>query len=124
VRNGLKLCRELRRAGQRMPIPDAGRRGDAVEDRISGLIMAADDYLTKPFEFRELLCAAAGAAAAAPENYGGTARISVADLVLDTGAQSFRGRVGLFPVTTKEYALLEFSGAQNAGAWWAERKIA
>ncbi len=53
-RNGFEVCRELRRAGQRMPILMLTAR-DAVEDRISGLDHGADDYLTKPFEFRELL---------------------------------------------------------------------
>jgi len=53
-RNGFEVCRELRRAGQRMPILMLTAR-DAVEDRIAGLDHGADDYLTKPFEFRELL---------------------------------------------------------------------
>jgi len=50
-RNGFEVCRELRKAGQRVPILMLTAR-DAVEDRISGLDHGADDYLTKPFEFR------------------------------------------------------------------------
>src|ERR1700680_1979470 len=53
-KNGFEVCRELRKAGQRIPILMLTAR-DAVEDRITGLDRGADDYLTKPFEFRELL---------------------------------------------------------------------
>jgi len=53
-RSGFEVCRELRKSGQRMPILMLTAR-DAVEDRIAGLDHGADDYLTKPFEFRELL---------------------------------------------------------------------
>jgi len=53
-RNGFEVCREIRKSGQRMPILMLTAR-DAVEDRITGLDHGADDYLTKPFEFRELL---------------------------------------------------------------------
>ena len=57
--DGFAVCRELRKSGQRMPILMLTAR-DAVEDRIAGLDHGADDYLTKPFEFRELCCAAPG----------------------------------------------------------------
>jgi len=52
--DGFAVCKQLRSAGQRMPILMLTAR-DAVEDRIEGLDRGADDYLTKPFEFRELL---------------------------------------------------------------------
>jgi len=54
-RNGFEVCREIRKSGQRMPILMLTAR-DAVEDRITGLDHGADDYLTKPFEFREPAC--------------------------------------------------------------------
>src|ERR1700674_5739248 len=53
-RDGFEVCGELRKSGQRMPILMLTAR-DAVEDRITGLDRGADDYLTKPFEVRELL---------------------------------------------------------------------
>jgi two-component system copper resistance phosphate regulon response regulator CusR len=69
-RNGFEVCRELRKSGQRMPILMLTAR-DAVEDRITGLDHGADDYLTKPFEFRELLarlrCCAAPVSSAPPK---------------------------------------------------------
>ena len=53
-KDGFAVCRELRAAGQRVPVLMLTAR-DAVEDRIKGLDTGADDYLTKPFEFGELL---------------------------------------------------------------------
>src|SRR5258708_26586909 len=84
-RNGCEVCRELRKAGQRVPILML-TAGDAVEDRISGLDHGGDDYLTKPFEFRELLARLRALLRRSGELR--PAQIPVADLVLDTGAQS------------------------------------
>ncbi|WP_449468983.1 response regulator [Sphingobium chungangianum] len=52
--DGLTLCRELRAEGNDVPIIMVSARGSAV-DRVLGLELGADDYLTKPFEPRELL---------------------------------------------------------------------
>ena len=52
--DGLSLCRELRAEGNDVPIIMVSARGSAV-DRVLGLELGADDYLTKPFEPRELL---------------------------------------------------------------------
>jgi DNA-binding response OmpR family regulator len=119
-RNGFEVCRELRRARQRMPILMLTAR-DAVEDRVSGLDHGADDYLTKPFEFRELL-ARLRALLRRSEQLR-PAQITVADLVLDTGAQSVSRAGRSIPVTTKEYALIEFL-ARNAGRVVGRAEIA
>src|SRR5262245_12966440 len=52
--DGLDTCRRLREGGVQTPVLMLTAR-DAVEDRISGLDTGADDYLTKPFDFGELL---------------------------------------------------------------------
>lgn len=119
-RSGFEVCRELRRSGQRMPILMLTAR-DAVEDRISGLDHGADDYLTKPFEFRELLARLRALLRRSGELR--PARITVADLVLDTGAQSVTRGGRNIAVTTKEYALLEFL-ARNAGRVVGRAEIA
>lgn len=119
-KNGFEVCRELRRTGQRMPILMLTAR-DAVEDRISGLDHGADDYLTKPFEFRELLARLRALLRRSGELR--PARITVADLVLDTGAQSVARAGRNIQVTTKEYALLEFL-ARNAGRVVGRAEIA
>jgi DNA-binding response OmpR family regulator len=58
VRDGLSVCHELRQGGSAVPILMLTAR-DAVEARIAGLDGGADDYLTKPFDFRELLAPSA-----------------------------------------------------------------
>src|ERR671915_1403236 len=52
--DGLEVCRQLREAGRWAPVLMLTAR-DAVEDRVAGLDAGADDYLTKPFSFAELL---------------------------------------------------------------------
>ena len=54
VKDGLDVCRELRSKGDAVPVLMLTAR-DAVDDRIAGLDAGADDYLTKPFHFGELL---------------------------------------------------------------------
>src|SRR5438552_14706560 len=104
-RNGFEVCRDLRKSGQRMPILMLTAR-DAVEDRIAGLDHGADDYLTKPFEFLELL-ARMRALLRRPAELK-PSQLSVDNLTLDTAAQvAVRGdrRISL---THKEYALLDY----------------
>jgi two-component system copper resistance phosphate regulon response regulator CusR len=52
--SGLDLCRQIRAAGQHMPVLMLTAR-DGIDARVAGLDSGADDYLTKPFDFRELL---------------------------------------------------------------------
>jgi DNA-binding response OmpR family regulator len=118
--DGFQVCRSLRKAGHRMPILMLTAR-DAIEDRIAGLDHGADDYLTKPFEFRELLARLRALLRRSGELRPG--QITVADLVLDTGAQSISRAGRNIPVTTKEYALLEFL-ARNAGRVVGRAEIA
>src|ERR1700741_1221647 len=98
--DGFAVCRELRKSGQRMPILMLTAR-DAVEDRIAGLDHGADDYLTKPFEFRELLARLRALLRRSGELR--PAKIAVADLILDSGAQSVSRAGTKGPMTTKEY---------------------
>jgi len=119
-RDGFAVCRELRKTGQRMPILMLTAR-DAVEDRITGLDHGADDYLTKPFEFRELLARLRALLRRSGELR--PAKIVVADLVLDTAAQSASRAGRNITLTAKEYALLEFL-ARNAGRVVGRAEIA
>ena len=119
-RDGFEVCRELRQSGQRMPILMLTAR-DAVEDRISGLDHGADDYLTKPFEFRELLARLRALSRRSGELR--PAKITVGDLVLDTGAQTASRGGRAISLTTKEYALLEFL-ARNVGRVVGRAEIA
>jgi DNA-binding response OmpR family regulator len=119
-KDGFAVCRELRKSGQRMPILMLTAR-DAVEDRIAGLDHGADDYLTKPFEFRELLARLRALLRRSGELR--PAKITIADLVLDTGAQSAKRAGHAVTLTAKEYALLEYL-ARNAGRVVGRAEIA
>src|SRR2546427_11242529 len=119
-RDGFAVCRELRTSGQRMPILMLTAR-DAVEDRIAGLSHGRDDYLTKPCEFRELLARLRALLRRSGELR--PEKIAVADLVLDTGAQSATRAGRHITLTTKEYALLEYL-ARNAGRVVGRAEIA
>ncbi len=110
-KNGFEVCRELREKGAKLPILILTAR-DAVEDRITGLDTGADDYLTKPFEFGELL-----ARLRALLRRGGEvlpAKIVAGNLEIDTAGQKvWRGGKEI-SLTAKEYALIEYF-VRNAG---------
>ena len=110
-RDGLAVCGELRRRGLTVPVLMLTAR-DAVADRIAGLDTGADDYLTKPFEFGELL--ARLRALLRRSSVLTPAVLRVADLALDTHGQRATRAGRPLSLTAKEYALLEFL-ARNAG---------
>ena len=85
---------------------------DTVDDKIKGLDAGADDYLTKPFDFGELLARLR----ALVRRRGDVlpAELSVADLVVDTRRHSARRGRREISLTSKEYALLEHL-VRNAG---------
>jgi len=118
--DGFATCRAIRTLGKRMPILMLTAR-DAVDDRITGLDSGADDYLTKPFEFGELL--ARLRALLRRPNELRPARIAVGDLVLDTASQIAKRGSRSISLTAKEYALLEFL-ARNAGRVVGRSEIA
>ena len=102
--DGLEVCRRLRTAGVWSPVLMLTAR-DAVEDRVSGLDAGADDYLTKPFAFAELLARLrALARRVAPER---PAVIAVGDLTLDPATHGVRRGEAEIDLSPKEFALLE-----------------
>jgi len=109
--DGFEVCRRLRQSGLRFPILMLTER-DATDDRVRGLDTGADDYLTKPFEFRELLARLRALLRRSGELRPN--RIAVQDLVLDTAGQTAARGGRQIRLTTKEYALLEYL-ARNAG---------
>jgi len=118
--DGFATCRAIRSVGKRMPILMLTAR-DGVEDRIHGLDSGADDYLTKPFEFGELL-ARLRALLRRPAELR-SPQIVVGDLVLDTASQAAKRGARSILLTAKEYALLEFL-ARNAGRVVGRAEIA
>jgi two-component system, OmpR family, copper resistance phosphate regulon response regulator CusR len=102
---GLDLCADLRRGGNNVPVLMLTAL-DAVDDRVRGLAAGADDYLTKPFAFRELVArlqalARRRALAVTP------ARLGIADLEVDLASRQVRRAGHPIALTAKEFALLE-----------------
>lgn len=110
-RDGFAVCRELRQRGLTMPVLMLTAR-DAVPDRIAGLDIGADDYLTKPFVFAELLARLRALLRRGPSLAPRILRVG--DLELDTHAQRVTRAGRSILLTTREYALLEYL-ARNAG---------
>ncbi|MGH7233585.1 MAG: response regulator [Nitrospiraceae bacterium] len=103
--DGLTLCRRLRANGNRTPILLLTAR-DSIQDKVSGLDTGADDYLTKPFAFVELLARVrALLRRPGPQHL---ARLKVADLEMDTAARRVWRAGKEIILTNKEYTLLEF----------------
>jgi two-component system copper resistance phosphate regulon response regulator CusR len=104
-KDGWAVCRELRSAGFRVPILMLTAR-DAVDDRVAGLDAGADDYLAKPFDFKELL-ARLRALGRRPAPLRRDV-LKVDDLTLDTASHAVSRGGRPVSLTAKEYALLEF----------------
>lgn len=102
--SGFELCGELRRAGISTPVLMLTAL-DAVDDRVSGLESGADDYLTKPFAFRELLARLKALARRRPAVVPAQHRIT--DLEVDLSARTVRRAGKPILLTAKEFALLE-----------------
>jgi heavy metal response regulator len=102
---GFQVLRELRQAKVTTPVLLLTAR-DAVEDKVQGLDAGADDYLTKPFAFAELL-----ARVRALLRRGKSAQfpaLQVADLTLDPAARTVKRGGETIPLTNREFALLEY----------------
>jgi DNA-binding response OmpR family regulator len=103
-RSGLDLLKELRARHRVAPVLILSTRS-AVEDRIRGLDLGADDYLAKPFSFQELL-ARLRAITRRPAVEPMTV-LTAADLELDTARREVRRAGRIIALTAKEFALLE-----------------
>jgi len=103
--SGIDLCRELRGRGNATPILMLTAR-DAVDDRVTGLEVGADDYVTKPFAFRELLARVRALARRPPALVRRV--VTVEDLEVDLASRRVRRAGHAIELTAKEFALLEF----------------
>jgi len=102
--DGLELCRTLRAERIQTPVLMLTAR-DAVGDRIEGLDSGADDYLTKPFAFGELLARIRALLRRDAPSKAGVLRVS--DLTLDPAAQRVAWANRPVELTAREYRILE-----------------
>ncbi|HJQ25271.1 MAG TPA: response regulator transcription factor [Blastocatellia bacterium] len=109
--SGTEVLRQLRRKDQTVPVLVLTAR-DAVADKVENFEIGADDYLTKPFAFAELLVRVKALLRRGPVSRASVLR--VADLELDRLSQQVRRAGQRVDLTSKEYALLEYL-MSNAG---------
>ena len=105
--NGRQVCERLRATGVDTPILMLTAR-DTVQDKVTGLRSGADDYMTKPFSFEELLARIEvlmrrRGGGSKPENK----ELQIADLVLNLETHEVRRGETLIDLTPKEFSLLE-----------------
>ena len=119
-RDGFEVCRELRARGSATPILMLTARA-AVDDRLTGFDAGADDYLTKPFSFRELLARVRALlrrdARLQPDVF------EIDDLIIDSASHRVSRGNREIQLTAKEYALLEHL-ARHAGRLISRTEIA
>ena len=117
--NGYEVVKNLRTNKNETPVLMLTAR-DAIEDKIKGLDLGADDYLIKPFDFGELL---ARIRAIVRRKYGNVSNeLQIDDLVVDTSKKSVTRAGKNIELTGKEYEVLEYL-IQNKGRVLSRDKI-
>lgn len=115
--NGFDVCRSLREQGRTTPIIMLTAREEET-DKVLGLELGADDYITKPFSMRELLARVkanirrgdmAGAAAPAPKS---SAKLDLGRVVVDTDLLVVYKDGKALDLTQREYELIKFLASQ------------
>jgi DNA-binding response OmpR family regulator len=105
--DGLEVCRQMRAEGIMSPVLMLTARG-AVEDRVTGLNVGADDYLTKPFAMEELLARINALLRRRDRRFDEIPQLCVGDLTLDLVRHEARRAGHVIELTAKEFALLEY----------------
>lgn len=118
-KNGYEVLSEVRGKGNITPILFLTAK-DAIEDRVKGLDLGADDYLVKPFHFDELL---ARVRVMVRRKHGTVSnKLQIADLVLDTSTREVERGGKKIELSAKEFAMLEYM-MQNEGIVLSREKL-
>ncbi len=105
--NGLELCKKLREEGIKTPILMLTALG-TTDDKVTGLETGADDYLVKPFEFKELVARIRALSKRYTDNVQLPKVLKVADLEMNLDEKSVKRGGKYIDLTAKEFSLLEF----------------
>jgi len=108
-RDGYDVCRTVR-AESDLPLLFLTARDDEI-DRVLGLELGADDYLTKPFSPRELVARVRAVLRRTERTPTPKTTIEIGDLVIDSGRREVRVAGELVPLTTREFDLLAWLAA-------------
>ena len=118
-KNGYQVLKEMREKGNRSPVLFLTAR-DALEDRVKGLDLGADDYLVKPFHFEELM---ARIRVMLRRNHGSVSnRLALADLTLDCDTHEVRRGEKRIELSAKEFSILEYM-LRNKGIVLSREKL-
>lgn len=117
--DGLDICKELRKKQIHTPILILTAKGQ-IQDKVEGLNCGADDYLTKPFSFEELL-ARSKALTRRPRNSLNVV-LEVGDLSLDTHSYEVKRDGKPITISSKEFSLLEYL-MRHAGCTLTKEEI-
>jgi DNA-binding response OmpR family regulator len=121
--SGLELCQTLRAEGHHVPVLMLTALSE-TEDKVSGLRLGADDYLTKPFAFEELLARIEALLRRGREQRPRATTLQVADLVLDRERMQVARAGQPIPLTAKELAFLELLMSTPGRVYSRERILA
>jgi len=105
VLGGVEVCKQLRKDNVKTPILMLTAR-DTLEDKVEGLEIGADDYMTKPFAFEELLARIKSLQRRSPYQEA-DAKLAVADLVLNKERHEVTRKGKKINLTNREFSLLE-----------------
>ena len=105
--NGIELCRRIKSIKPGIPILMLTALG-STDDKVTGFEAGADDYLVKPFEFRELVARINALSKRPHDKYSSFDLLRVADLELDRNKKVARRGDRVVELTAKEYSLLEY----------------
>jgi DNA-binding response OmpR family regulator len=117
--DGLTICANLRKKGNHVPVLILTAKGQ-IEDKVAGLNAGADDYLTKPFSFEELL-ARIRALTRRPKKML-TSVLTVGDITLDSQTYVVKSNNTMIQLSHKEFSLLEYL-MRNAGKITTKEQI-
>ncbi len=118
---GTEVCRRIRASGSDVPVVFLTAM-DATEDKISGLTVGGDDYVTKPFSLEELIARVRAVLRRTKRAGDDSGTLAFADLVIDEDAYEVRRGGVLLDLTPTEFKLLRFL-LTNAGKVMSKRQI-
>ena len=110
--DGFDVTRKLRGGGHELPIVFLTAR-DAVEDKVKGLTVGGDDYVTKPFSLEEVVARIRAVLRRSQQNDDGQSVITVADLELDEDSHDVRRGGAIIEVSPTEFKLLRYLMLNN-----------
>ncbi|MDO4548895.1 MAG: response regulator transcription factor [Clostridia bacterium] len=102
--DGLTVLKKLREKGNQIPVIMLTAKSE-IDDKVAGLDLGANDYLTKPFSTRELLARIRAMTRSNPAQL--TSRLSAGNIVLDQSTYELSSPTGVFHLANKEFQIME-----------------